>query len=68
MIAAASPRPSSSITATRRMARDGMTGVPCFLAASSQGQSTPVGGIIMPLIPVNRTWLLSFHAGNNPQS
>jgi hypothetical protein len=23
---------------------------------------------MMPLIPVNRTWLLSFHAGNNPQS
>jgi hypothetical protein len=64
MIVAASPRPSSSMTATRRTARDGMT------AAISEaiGVHCQVGGIIMPLILANRTWLLSFHAGNNPQS
>jgi len=42
--------------------------VPCFLAASSQARSTPAGGIITPLITVSRTWILSFHIGNKPQS
>jgi hypothetical protein len=70
------PAASSSIAATRRMARDGddccdlgrPSGVPCFLPASSQARSTPAGGIMMPLITVNRHGILSFHTGNKPQS